>query len=78
MRRGFCIVALERMSSTSAARHRAHGPRAYHQMEIRFGRFATAVMLPGPVEAEAAEAEYKNGFLTVLLPKPKPKQTKVE
>nr|MBP8164671.1 Hsp20/alpha crystallin family protein [Anaerolineales bacterium] len=26
--------------------------RAYHQMEIRFGKFATAVSLPGPVNVE--------------------------
>ena len=43
--------------------------RAFHQMEIRFGKFATAIAIPGPVDVEAASAEYKNGFLTVVLPK---------
>jgi len=52
--------------------------RAYHQMEIRFGKFATSVALPTPVDAEAARAEYKDGFLTVTLPKAKPNQIKVE
>lgn len=52
--------------------------RAYHQMEIRFGKFATSVALPAPVDAEAARAEYKDGFLTVTLPKAKPNQIKVE
>lgn len=52
--------------------------RAYHQMEIRFGKFATSVALPAPVDAEAARAEYKDGFLTVSLPKAKPNQIKVE
>jgi HSP20 family protein len=79
MREEDFIVALEKdVLNISGSRSEPTSPRAYHQMEIRFGRFATAVMLPGPVEADAAEAEYKNGFLTVLLPKPKPKQTKVE
>lgn len=46
--------------------------RAYHQMEIRFGKFASAVVLPSAVEVELAHAEYKDGFLTVTLPKSKP------
>jgi HSP20 family protein len=43
--------------------------RAYQQMEIRFGKFTTVVSLPGAVNMEQAHAEYKNGFLTVILPK---------
>ncbi len=43
--------------------------RAYHQMEIRFGEFSTAVALPGPVDADQSEAVYEDGFLTVMLPK---------
>ncbi len=43
--------------------------RAYHQMEIRFGRFSTAVGLPGRVDVENSRAEYLDGFLTVILPK---------
>ena len=43
--------------------------RAYQQMEIRFGKFATSVNLPGPVNIEQARAEYQGGFLTVTLPK---------
>ena len=46
-------------------------PRAFHQMEIRFGKFTTAVHLPGPVNADDAQAEYENGLLTVHLPKSK-------
>jgi len=52
--------------------------RAYHQMEIRFGKFTTAVGLPEPVNVDEARAEYKDGFLTVTLPKAKPIETKVE
>jgi HSP20 family protein len=43
--------------------------RAYHQMEIHFGRFATSMGIPGPVEVDQAEANYADGFLTVTLPK---------
>ena len=52
--------------------------RAYQQMEIRFGKFSTALNLPGPVNIEQARAEYRNGFLTVVLPKAISNQTKVE
>jgi len=43
--------------------------RAYHQMELRFGKFAVAVGLPGQVDVENSVAEYADGFLTVNLPK---------
>ncbi len=45
--------------------------RAYQQMEIRFGKFETSVNLPGPVNIEQARAEYKDGFLMIILPKEK-------
>ncbi len=48
--------------------------RAYHQMEIRFGRFEIAVEVPVPVDLDNATAEYKDGFLTILLPKSAVKQ----
>ena len=52
--------------------------RAYQQMEIRFGKFETAVGLPGPIDLEASRADYTEGFLTVTLPKAKPSQIQVE
>ena len=48
--------------------------RAYHQMEIRFGRFELAIELPVIVDIEKATAEYKDGFLTIVLPKSDVKQ----
>ena len=45
------------------------GRRAFHQMEIRSGRFSTIVGLPGPVDVESGRAEYLDGFLTLSLPK---------
>jgi HSP20 family protein len=52
--------------------------RAYQQMEIRFGKFETVVGMPGPLDIESSSAEYKEGFLTVTLPKVKPNQIEVE
>jgi HSP20 family protein len=54
------------------------GRRAYHQMEIHFGRFLTAVAVPGPVDLENSRAEYKDGFLTVRMPKANRTDVKVE
>jgi HSP20 family protein len=48
--------------------------RAYHQMEIRFGRFEIAVELPATLNMEKATAEYKDGFLIIVLPKSNTKQ----
>ena len=52
--------------------------RAYQQMEIRFGKFETVVGMPGPLDIESSSAEYKEGFLTVTLPKAKPNQIEIE
>src|SRR5512138_3983857 len=48
--------------------------RAYHQMEIRFGRFEIALEIPVRVDIEKATAEYKDGFLMIMLPKMGAKQ----
>ena len=50
-------------------RHDFPAKRAVHQMEIRSGKFANLVKLPGPVNIENALAEYQDGFLTITLPK---------
>ena len=52
--------------------------RAYHQMEIRFGRFEIALEVPVTVDMEKATAEYKDGFLMIVLPKTNPNKDKVE
>jgi HSP20 family molecular chaperone IbpA len=52
--------------------------RAFHQMEIRFGEFRTEVELHWEVDSQAIEAEYRDGFLWVTLPKVKPQTIKIE
>jgi HSP20 family protein len=52
--------------------------RAYHQMEIRFGKFSTSIAVPGPVDLDRSEAKYEAGFMTVVLSKAKPKEIKIE
>ena len=41
----------------------------YHQMEITYGEFSTEVNISIPVDREAIDASYSEGFLTVTLPK---------
>lgn len=43
--------------------------RAYHQMEVRFGKFEITVGLPGGIDLDKATAEYKDGFLMIVFPK---------
>ncbi len=52
--------------------------RAYHQMEIHFGKFSVAVALPGPVDLDRAAAEYRDGFLHVKMPKQMGTNVKIE
>jgi len=44
---------------------------AYRQMEIRCGKFTSAVSLPSLIDLENAKAEYEDGFFVVVLPKVK-------
>jgi HSP20 family protein len=41
----------------------------YHQMEIQSGKFEIKAEIPTAVNVEQAAALYKDGFLTVTLPK---------
>lgn len=52
--------------------------RAYHQMEIHFGKFSTAIGVPGPIDLDHSTAEYKDGFLIVRMPKAKATDVKIE
>ena len=51
--------------------------RAFHQIEIPFGEFSTAVELPLPVDSDKVTATYENGFLRIDLPKQKPKPIEI-
>ncbi len=52
--------------------------RAFHQMEIHFGKFSTAIGVPGPIDLEKSVAEYADGFLTVRMPKTKATEVEIE
>lgn len=55
--------------------------KGYHRIERGYGSFARAFTLPDTLEGDNVKADYKNGVLTISLPKKevaKPKTVKVE
>ena len=74
----FEVAVENRVLMISGNRSEVNERRAYHQMEIRFGKFEIAVEIPVPVEIEKSIAEYKDGFLMVQLPKARPQNIEVE
>jgi HSP20 family protein len=53
----------------------------YHRIERSYGTFARYFSVPDTVDTDKVKADYKNGVLTVTLPKKevaKPKSIKVE
>lgn len=55
--------------------------KTLHRIERSYGKFVRTISLPTDVKADRIKATYKDGVLTVSLPKPesaKPKQIDVE
>ena len=50
---------------------------SYLRRERKFGTFTRAVSIPRPVKADLAVANFKNGMLTITLPKTEEPQPKV-
>jgi HSP20 family protein len=50
---------------------REHSEGYYHVKECAYGRFERAIRLPGAVDSDKAQADYKNGILRIELPKSK-------
>ena len=54
--------------------------KGYHRIERSYGDFIRSFAVPPTVETDKVSAEYKNGVLTITLPKKenaKPRQVKV-
>ena len=65
----FAISLEKRLLVIRGVRHAGEQHGAYLQMEIQSGEFVSIVELPTAVDHERVEAEYKDGFLSVILPK---------
>jgi len=74
----FTISLEERVLTIRGVRQDTSERRAYHQMEIPFGEFATELDLPYPIEIDKVEAVYRDGFLRITLPITQPRHIKVE
>src|SRR5689334_17533945 len=58
-----------------------NGQKGFHRIERSYGSFVRAFSLPDTVDGEKVQADYKNGVLTVTLPKKevaKPKTINVQ
>jgi HSP20 family protein len=54
---------------------------SYHRVERLYGKFERSVQLPFPVQADKIKATYRDGVLTVKLPKGeelKPREIKID
>ena len=66
---GVRVIATGRALVIAGERPRPKiGGQIYEQMEIDYGAFERHVSLSVPVDVEAAQARYENGFLTIVLP----------
>ena len=60
---------------------RKQGKRDFHRIERKYGRFYRALALPQNALAEKAKADFKDGVLTVTVPKAevsKPRRVEVK
>lgn len=57
------------ISGERKSEHPADGEAGCYRRERFHGRFQRSITLPKPVEADAAKATYRDGVLTVVLPK---------
>lgn len=67
-----CRITIEgSMLYLSGEKHfeRETGDSTYHVMERAYGAFQRTIALPRNVDTEKAEASYKNGVLSIRLPK---------
>ncbi len=54
--------------------------KGHHRIERSYGEFVRSFVVPSTVDTEKVQADYKNGVLTITLPKKeaaKPRQVKV-
>ena len=59
----------------------SNGQKGFHRIERSYGAFVRAFSLPDTVDGEKVKADYRNGVLTVTLPKKevaKPKTINVQ
>jgi HSP20 family protein len=73
----FTVSLSNRTLTVSGVRRDPDYKLSYQQLEIPYGHFSTEVFLPYSVERNEIGATYENGFLTVTLPKLKPRRVPI-
>jgi len=73
----FSINILNNVLTILGTRWESFPDCAFHQMEIPSGDFSSSVEIPSPIDENAIEAVYENGFLHITLPKAIARQIKV-
>lgn len=68
----------DRVLTVSGVRQDAQEKVGYHRMEILHGPFRTRVVLPRRIETAGVQAEYRDGFLLVRVPKASPVRVRVD
>jgi HSP20 family protein len=48
----------------------------YHLTERRYGSFSRSIRLPSDIQSDKIKANYKNGLLTITMPKSEKAKTK--
>ncbi len=75
MNEGDFNIILERSLLTiSGMRPDSSINHTFQQMEIRFGEFFVQVEIPGTFDPEQVHADYRDGFLTIDIPKYHPRR----
>jgi HSP20 family protein len=59
----------DKILRVSGRRSDRHLRAACHCLEVQYGDFVSNVYLPGQYDIDSIDAEYKDGFLTITLPK---------
>jgi len=60
---------------------KSEATKGFHRIERNFGSFVRSFTVPATVDTEKVNADYKNGVLTISLPKKeaaKPRQIKIQ
>jgi HSP20 family protein len=55
---------------------KAEGDRKYHRVERRYGSFSRSVRLPAPIDENKVNAQYRDGVLSITLPKSEEAKTR--
>ncbi len=71
-------VTAEAVSISGERQSETHSEeKGVTRTEFRYGNFRRVIPLPSPIQNDKVQAEYKNGILSLTLPKVEAEKTKV-